>query len=472
MEKDFQKKARPQAKQGIILIVSALLLGVLLILGAYFLSFTLTESQIARSQDSSVQTYYLAEAGINEAIWKLKNDPEWKNGFETPPACSSWSASFSKSNTLLPNSSYQVQIQNSGCAMGEIISTAFLNLPNGKTAQRIVKTKVFKAMGSLTGNSTVFSGGPSENIAITASLVNIYDGNLFSNNHIDISLFSNVDVYDNPDTSELEGKAIAGGNLNVSWFSTLDSLARCAKNVCQGDCTGQGCPPSSISMPMIDFDSNDANSYKKKALAKEGAGQCSVLCNGMQCGTKCVYTKQEFEDLLWLAGKDGNLTLNNEITYVTGSIDLKGARHLTINGTLVADGTISIGENQCWVNKGKSDCGNNQVTISDPGVGKPSGMLTKGKINFGLYSSYQTIEMTGLVYANDEIRIISIPQIFRLTGGLLGRKVSIVSVWSSINFYLNNSIITEGIWAGANPPGGQTPPFSPVVTVEHWEEAY
>jgi hypothetical protein len=99
-------------------------------------------------------------------------------------------------------------------------------------------------------------------------------------------------------------------------------------------------------------------------------------------------------------------------------------------------------------------------------------MLTKGKINFGLYSSYQTIEMTGLVYANDEIRIISIPQIFRLTGGLLGRKVSIVSVWSSINFYLNNSIITEGIWAGANPPGGQTPPFSPVVTVEHWEEAY
>ena len=460
MVKKFQKK-------GVILIVSTLLLGVLLILATYFLNFTLTESKIVRSQNAASQTYYLAEAGINEAIWKLKNDPEWKNNFETAPACYNWSASFSRNNILFPNSSYQVQIQNSDCAKGEIISTAFLNLPNGKTAQRIVKTKVFKAIGSLTGNSAVFSGGTSENITMTASLVNIYDGNLFANNHIDINLFSNVDIYDNPGTEELEGKAIAGGNLSVSWFSTLDSLANCAKNVCQGDCSVQGCPPLSVSMPMIDFDSSDANSYKQKALAKQGSGQCKVLCSGMECSSKCVFTQQEFEDLLWQIGKNGTLTLNNEVTYVAGSVDLKGARRLIINGTLVADGTISIGENECWTNKGIKDCGNNQITVSDPGPGKPSGILTKGKINFGFYSSYQTIEIVGLVYANDEIKIVSIPQIFRVTGGVLGRKISIVSVWSSINFYLNNSIISEGIWGGTSPSEGQKTPFSPVITIEH-----
>jgi len=466
MVKKFQKK-------GVILIISTLLLGVLLILATYFLNFTLTESKIVRSQNAASQAYYLAEAGINEAIWKLKNDPEWKNSFETAPACYNWSASFSRNNTLFPNSSYQVQIQNSDCARGEIISTAFLNLPNGKIAQRIVKTKVFKAIGSLTGNSAVFSGGTSENITVTASLVNIYDGNLFANNHIDINLFSNVDVYDDPSTEELEGKAIAGGNLSVSWFSTLDALASCAKNVCQGDCSGQGCPPSSVSTPMIDFDSSDANSYKQKALAKEASGQCRVLCSGgVDCGHKCVFTQKEFEDLLWQTGNGGTLTLNNEITYVTGSVDLKGARRLIVNGALVTDGTISIGENECWVNKGKKDCGNNQITVSDPGTGKPSGILTKGKINFGFYSSYQTIEIVGLVYASDEIRIVSIPQIFRVTGGVLGRKVSIVSIWSSMNFYLNNSIISEGIWGGTSPPQGQKPPFSPVVTIEHWEEAY
>jgi len=465
MERDFQKK-------GVILIVSTILLGVLLILGAYFLNFTLTESKITKSQDAATQTYYLAEAGVNEAIWKLKNDPAWKDGFETPPGCSNWSASFSRNNTLLPKGSYQVQIQNSDCARGEIISTAFLDLPNGKKAQRIVKTKVFKAVGALTGDSAIFSGGTSENITIIASLVNIYDGNLFANNHIDINLLSNVDVYDNAGTEELEGKAVAGGNLTVSWFSTLDSMARCAKNVCQGDCTGQGCPPASLSTPMIDFDSGDANSYKSKAIAKEAAGQCSVSCGGGECNKKCVFTQKEFEDLLWLVGKNGNLILNNEITYVTGSVDLKGGRSLTVNGALVADGTINIGESECWTNKGQKDCGNNQITVSDPGVGKPSGILTKGKINFGFYSSSRKIEIVGLVYANDEIRIVSIPQVFRVTGGVIGRKVSIVSILSSMNFYLNNSIISEGIWGGTKPPEGQKPPYSPVVTIEHWEEAY
>jgi len=467
MEKRFQKR-------GVILIVSSLILGVLLTLGAYFLNFTTTEFRITKSQDAATQTYYLAEAGINEAIWKLKNDPEWKNNFETPPTCSNWSASFSRNNTLLSNSSssYQVQIQNSECARGEIVSTAFLSLPNGKTAQRVVKTKVFKAIGSLTGNSTIFSGGSSENITITASLVNVYDGNLFANNHLDINLLSNVDVYDNPSTEEPEGRALSVGNLTVSWFSTLDSLAKCAKNVCEGDCSGQGCPPPSASTPMIDFDSNDNNSYKKKALAKEGAGQCSVLCGGTPCSSKCVFTQTEFEELLWQIGKNGNMVLNNEITYVTGSIDLKGGRRLTVNGALVADGTINIGETECWVNKGQKDCGNNQITVSDPGQGKPSGILTKGKINFGFYSSSQKMEIVGLIYANDEIRIVSIPQIFRVTGGVIGRKVSIVSVWSSLNFYLNNSIISEGIWGGTQPPEGQKPPYSPVVTIEHWEEAY
>jgi len=465
MEKNFQEK-------GVILIVSVLILGVLLTLGAYFLTFTLTESRISKSQIAGIQDYYLAEAGVNEVIWKLKNDPVWKSNFETPPGCYNWSANFSRSNTLLPNSSYQVQIQNSDCARGQIIATSSLNLALGKSAQRVVKTKVFKAIGSLTGDSAVFSGGTSENIDINASLVNVYNGNLFANNNLSIGLISNVDVYDNPDTENLEGKAVAGGNLTVSWLSSLDSLARCAKNVCQGDCTGQGCPPSIISMPMVDFDSNNDNSYKKKALAKEGLGQCSILCNQAQCSTKCVLTDSEFTDLLWQVGEEGTLTLNNEITYVTGSIDLKGARFLVVNGALVADGTISIGENQCWTNKGHKDCGNDQITVSDPGTGKPSGILTKGKINFGLYSSYHTMDIVGLVYANDEIRIVSVPQIFRVTGGVLGRKIAIVSVWASMNFYLDNTIITEGIWGGSKPPGGTTPPYSPVVTIEHWEESY
>lgn len=458
--------------KGTILIVTSLVLGVLLILGGYFLTFAITESRISRSQVIAVQTYYLAEAGVNEAIWKLKNDPVWKENFETEPVCDSWSASFSRSDILFPNSSYDVQIQNSNCARGQIISTSTIDIAEAKTSQRVVKTKIFKAIGSLTGDSALFSGGTSENVDINASIVNLYDSNLFSNNNTNISWFSQVSVSDDPSTEKVEGKALAAANLNVSWTSALNAIASCAKNICQGNCIEEGCPPATISMPMVDFDSEDSNSYKNKANVAQGAGQCSVLCNGIQCGTKCIYTAAEFEDLLWQVGPQGTLTLNNEITYVTGYIDLKGGRRLVINGTLVADRTIDVGKDYCWSNKGQKHCGYDQITINDLGVGKPSGLLTKAKMNFGSYSSFQDIEITGLVYANDEMRLVSIPRIFNLIGGLLARKISVTSAWAILNIYLDNPIITEGIWAGSQPPQGEKPPYSPIVTIEHWEETY
>ncbi len=465
MKKNFSEK-------GIVLIISVLILGVLLTLGAYFLIFTLTESRISKSQIVASQTYYLAEAGINEAIWKLKNDTEWKDNFEAEPGCYTWSAGFSRNDILIPDSSYYVQIQNSDCARGQIIATSTLSISAGRIAQRVVETKVFKAIGSLTGDSGFFSGGTSENIDISASIVNLYNSNFFSNNNANISQQSQVSVFDDPETEKSEGKTLIVKNLGISNNSVLNATASCSKNICQGDCLEEGCPPASISMPMIDFDSSDPNSYKNKATLAQTMGQCSILCNGTECSTKCLFAASEFSDLLWQVGQGGTLTLNNTVTYVTGAIDLSGHRKLVVNGTLVADGTINIGERYCWMNKGDKQCGNSQITINDPGVNIPSGLLTKSKINFGPYSSFQNIEATGLIYANDEIRLVSVPWTFNIYGGILGRKISVTSVWSALNIYFNNTIILEGIWAGPKPPEGQTPPYSPVVTIEHWEEAY
>jgi len=72
----------------------------------------------------------------------------------------------------------------------------------------------------------------------------------------------------------------------------------------------------------------------------------------------------------------------------------------------------------------------------------------------------------------DEIKIVSLPWSFEIVGGIISRKLSLTSAWSSFNIYLNNSIISEGIWAGPQPPEGEMPPYSPLVTIEHWEESY
>ena len=468
----FQLEKRVFSEKGVIIIIASITLTLLLLLSFYFLNFTVSEFKISESQVKATQVYYLAEAGINEVIWKLKHDSEWSNNFEEEPGCNDWSDSFSRSNILFPNSSYQVQIQNSDCARGQITSTAQLSLSDGRIVRRELKVKVFKTFGGLTQDSGIFSGGTAENVSIQFSNINIYNGNLFSNKNLDIKFFSTVTIYDNPETEEvLEGKALAVGNISQV-ASSLISTSTCSKNVCEGDCLDEGCPPSSADMPGINFNLENTDSYYNKAQTLQSGFQCSVLCNGVECATNCIYTSDDFEDLLWQVGKGGTLILNNEITYVTGAINLKGKRSIIVNGILIADGIINIGERYCWTTIYAKDCGYNQITINDLGPGKPSGLLTQSKLNFGPYSSFQDINITGLVYAYDEMRMISMPQNFNVIGGILARKISFTSAWLPVNIYLDNTIISEAVWGGPEPPPELDLLYSPIVTIEHWEETY
>ncbi|MBZ9572720.1 hypothetical protein KJA17_00790 [Patescibacteria group bacterium] len=478
------------SSKGSLLIIAILVLGILLFLASYFISFSLTGSQMSRSKTVSTKAYYLAEAGIAEAIWKLKNDEittdgdtPWKICFVTSTddclGCSNWQDSFTRNYD--DNSTTTISIQNSRCAKGEIIATSTVLLSKGRTAQRVIKIKVLKALGSLTENSPIFSGAPSGESTIQASKINVYNGNIFSNNNINIKYWSTVNVYDNPTTptsTDQEGQVLAVQNINVS-LSTLNASSTCAKNCCtQGIC--EKCPPDSIEMPAIDFDSDNPNSYKSKAEKAQEEGQCQVV--GKNSGgttvfslNKCLFDEDEFEELLWQVGKKGTLILEHKTSglaistyYIEGGIDLKGERYLEINGILVADETINIGEKFKW----GEDYGFSQLKIADPGDGIPSGLLTKGKMNFGPYSSFGDVEVRGLIYSQDEMRLTSLPHSFEVFGGIIARKISLSSAFSPINIYLDNAIIREGVWGGPQPPGEGALPYSPVVTIEHWEESY
>lgn len=478
-------------QRGVIVIIVFLALGILLLMGTYFLSFSVTESKISKSQEASFKTYYLAEAGANEAIWKLKNDEttsdgddSWKICFSGSSSecldCNTWQNTFSRKYT--EDSTTTVTIMNSQCAKGDISATTTLFLSQSKISQRAIKVKVLKSFGSLTNDSSVFSGSPSGESTIQASLMNVYKGNMFSNNNINIKLGSQVNVYDSSTTTEQEGQVLANQNVNITW-STLQSSSTCAKNTCTAGICAK-CPVDFFEMPAIDFDSAASTSYKSRAQAAELQNQCSVVAQDAGGGTvatssKCIFSSNEFEDLLWEVGPGGKLILEHKtngivfsVYYVEGTINLKGQRYLEINGALVADSTINIGETFCWGKGQQSWCGFDQITILDPGTGYPSGLLTKGKINFGAYSSFEEISIVGLIYSQDEMRITSAPLLFSVTGGMMARKFTLSSAFFPLNIYLNNDIIREGVWGSADPPEGQVVPYSPVVTVEHWEETY
>lgn len=392
--------------KGFILIATTFITALLLLLSAYVLSFTLTELKISGSQAIATQAYYLAESGVADAIWRIKNDTSWKNSFETNP---NWIVSATQDHALYDNGSYEINIVNSGKARGQITVTGKIKRGNS-TAQRVIKTSVFKAIGeSPLGNVAEYADG---NIDISLSILNISGGSLFSNNNVIINSQSTVNVAD---------KISAGGQVLVHNKATTTGII--VENA------------DMLPMPAVSFDEpSDNNSLKKKAGSN-------------------VYTEKEFEDLV---KANPTLTLNGT-TYVTGGISIPHTQTLFINGALVADDDIEIG-------KFNSDCNNSNevnISITKPSETEPAGIFSKRKIYFK--KCLGKFNADGLIYANDQIDVLSIPNLLNVTGGLISRKLTITSAWQGVNITFNNDNIVSGLGSAI---------FSPVVTVEHWEEEY
>jgi len=445
-----------KTKNGSVLIFAILILAVMLFLASYFISFSLTGSQMSSSQANATKTYYLAEAGIQEAIFKLKNDASWKNAFETKPTtedptCSSWSISpYKRSPALFENGAYEIGVKNLGCAKAEITSTSTIIFSSGRIAQRVVKIKVFKAMGNPISDFSVFTGGSSENIYIKSTdPLNIYNGSLFSNNNINIKYSSRVNV---------DNKALAHNQINVSSNSELEATT-CSANICDSGCaTSIECPPAEIPMPPLDF-----NFYYQAAENSD----CSFL--RIDGKTNCLFTPKEFENLMW-QNYPGLSLPEGAVAYISGDINIRAGQILTVNGVLAADRDANIGEDYCWTS-GEYPflrCGSSQVIVNRPGLpaeNKPAGILAQRKINTGGWLGFGTkaLDINGLIYAGDEIKISSVGAFIEIHGGIASRKFSLSSMWNGVDIYLDSDVITDTFG---------NPEYSPIITIDHWEEEY
>lgn len=467
-------KIKKTKEKGVILIIAFLVLGILLFLGTYFLSFALTEHRISKSQEIAARTFYLAEAGINEAIWKLKhdnttldNDPPWAICFVTStspcPDCATWTASFTRKETLFPGGSFEVSIRNLECARGRITATSTIALPGGKFSQRVVRTIVRRAIGSPIRDAGLFTGDAWEDLSIRDSKVRIDHGNVFSNNHVIVADKSSLEVRDNPATAGLEGQILALRDILIERHSSVTSTARCARNICTLNC--RKCPPDRIIMPAIDFDSVvNPNSLKNRARTAQGNLRCAVLCNGIVCSNKCIFTESEFRGFLEQVGVGGVLTLNNAITYVEGEVKLKRGRELIVNGILAVDDNIEIGERDP----------RSHITVNQPGPGRASGLLVKREIEFEKHTGFlgRTIEITGVIYALRRIELDKVPERIKIRGGVLSNAIRISELKDWLEIVVDNDKISRVLHLTQPPGGGAPVMYSPTIAIEHWEEVY
>lgn len=404
---DLGNKIFSASQKGFVLITSLFVMSLLLLAGLYISGAMISNHQMSTSYAASLQAHYLAESGLAEGIWRINNDPDWSVNFETDPA---WQKSLNKNSNLYPGSSYTIEVLNSDLAKGKIKVTALVK--NGSNyAKRVISASIYKPISNDPAQEkTAFAGG---NLTFDGSKINIV-GDIYSDNNIMLSKDTKVNV---------SGTLAARTNVLFDKGAVLTS-------------DGYTEHSPGLATPAISFDSaGDPNSYKSRA--------------------DHIYTSEQFENLLW---QNQNLSLAG-IIYVTGDIEIAGGQTLSINGVLVSDGDIIIGKNYpncCWGTR----CGLTSVALIHAS-GSPAGILAKGNINFE--QCLDDFQGTGLIYAGDKMSLNSLKYPFRITGGMIARKLDLTNLWNTVDIIADKSLTSLVLGGNA---------ISQATIVDYWEEEY
>ena len=131
---------------GFVLVVSVLVLTTLLIVGTYLIASSDAENKISNVQNLATKNYYLAEAGVNEMIWKIQNDSATGTAFTNGTLNSS--NNISRTNVFGDsNASYVVEARNTVTSEAWITATSTYQIGNN-ISRRVVKAYVVQATGS------------------------------------------------------------------------------------------------------------------------------------------------------------------------------------------------------------------------------------------------------------------------------------------------------------------------------------
>ncbi|RLC36682.1 hypothetical protein DRH27_04855, partial [Candidatus Falkowbacteria bacterium] len=323
----------------------------MLFLGMFFLNTSLTEKAIAISQVSGVTTYYLAEAGINEMIWLMVNDSGYEENFMYND---SWSTTTIRNNPFGPDTgAYTVTASNTSAAHCDIIVNGLFDIGGGKYAQRVIKTNIFRAVGTSTSAIEDSAGYADGNITITNSYVKFLGGSAHSNLTFDVNN-QNVEVFVDNDVRAF-GNYLEHSNASTTILGWIYS-ANWASYA-----QGTGTTPQ-IVMPAIDFNSADPDSYKNQAISSGS-----------------FYTESDFDDLI-CSKMNSELVLAQDVTYVSGAVNLNGPVDLKSpnGGLLVVEDDFIVGS------KSYKKCGSKRYGMPNISFahidGKPSGILSGKKV--------------------------------------------------------------------------------------------
>ncbi len=367
---------------GFVLLLVVAVMGTLLFLAGYFLEQAVSEIKIAKNESAAAKSYYLAEAGINEAIYKFKNDSNWRIKFLTGALVNE---TVTRANVFDGSGNYTVVATSISNALADITTTATYNIGNQQT-KRVIKTRLARATNpALSWPQSFYAGGrggqQNGNLTVERNC-SVNGGVLHANQNLKVTSRANFIVNNAGVTSTNNIIVNAGSNLILNNSTKTEGLPL-------------------VPMPQVDFDSVSLTSYKNRADQTYTAAQFAALPSG---------------------------TILNGITFVSGDATWTN-KNLTINGLLVSSGRITIN-----LNGSKTLTTNNHIS--------GSGILSKTSLIINAVNTAQ-VNIQGLLYASSAFSMnFEDDTSFTITGGIIGWHVTLAGDDAGVcNITYNESLI-------------------------------
>jgi len=365
--------------RGVISLIAFLSLGIFLLLGTYFLSLGLTETKITKSEEVSAKTYYLAESGINEAIWKLENDETARNNFLNGTL--NEDDGIVRENVFGDNNArYSVSLASTARGEADIVATSTYQIGDGQS-QRVVKAYVTKAIGSGSDwDFAMFSGikgkeGKGE-IKISGSGISMtVNGGRFHANR-DIKLTGSEGSL-----AVNDGGITASGDIDVTGSGSEIIL----NNSYQEEST------STVDTAPLDF-----NEWAERATQ--------------------TYTANQFKNLPSGTVLDGIIYVDNSVTLSDSSYSL------TVNGILIIDGSLKLSGSEI-----------NLTVNYDSEYG--GGLFVNDNLNVS--SSDVNLILNGLIYISKSLKISGSNVDFSSTGTVIANDIGFSgsNIVMDLNYY-------------------------------------
>jgi hypothetical protein len=403
-------------KRGYALATILILLGVCMFGAAALVTISVLESKISRSQTESTVAYYVAEAGVHDAVWRLNNDSTYKAAM----SAGTLNATYTATNKPATGESFTVTLttpaEGAGYALIDVTGTS----NNGTfTSSRRIQVSAFQGGSTPSiGDNALFAGG-SQGLSLTngsSSLV-VTNGDFYSRGGITINQ-ATLNV--GPNKIEAVGTYVAN-SANVTAGGGIFASNR---------------PPAPGDIPTPGFDFAQYNSLPTT--------KCTSALYASQTQLRC--TPAQFQTLI---GNNTTFSFPNQVVYVSGALTMNSwakNKTLNFNGLFVVNGGFSI----------TGAASNLAVNVTDPGTGK-SGVVASGAIN----NASGNWNIQGVLYTAGSLTLTNSRNVTVDGAMVAGGKLDInTGLQLNLNF---NPTRASGVLGSSNPT---------TVEVSHWEEEY